>query len=374
MSQIIFDATGLHTCHRTRGIGRYVKGLLSGFSSLKEKRELGIPITVLRSGEFEEDYPFETILYKRNFIGFSNIMYVENKFRLDSQLPKNTLAYHGTAMEGYSKKYPWIATCHDLIPLLHPEKYLPVYNLGGRAFWTSYKGRLKEKAAHIIAISNHVKSTLIENFGFSDQNISVSYHGIDPFWFEKVNEENLREELFQFKEEDYFLFIGGFDPRKNFDILVKAIAKIGAENFPTLVVAGHRPPDVLKRHAELKELENIKVVFLEYLGDQELLFLYRNALALLFPSIEEGWGFPIVEAFASGTPVLCGNFGSMAEASNGLGIYCDVNSQDEISEAMLQIIEGREDQSRRDSRINWAKSLSWEENAKRTVKIYKQFV
>ena len=276
-------------------------------------------------------------------------------------------------MEAMAWRTPSVLTCHDLIPLLLPELYLQ--NVSRKLFWHAYPLWLRTQPQRIIAISHHVKSTLVHR-GIDPQKIDVVYHGISPFWH-PVPPDRAMDQALGLQDRPFFLFVGGFDPRKNFELLLKALDRIPASRRPTLLVAGHRPPDTLAHHATLlaRHFLGPAVRFLEYVDDPGLRYLYARARALLFPSLEEGWGFPIVEAMACGTPVLCANFGSMKESSGGAGLDVDLNDLTQVTAAMERLWEDdvlcTQLAKKGSARVE---TLSWKACASATLEVYKRAI
>jgi len=370
--QILIDCTGLSNCHRTRGVGRYVNGLLSGMLKLKEEGSFKGSVGVFCGQELNLKFVDKQLIFKQ-YTSTAEKMYWENLF-FGSKLIKKSGAsvFHSTSMDGVVRDFPWVATCHDLIPLCYPKDYLPLSSVIGNIFWKRYLSELKINVDQVICISEEVKQVLTNQFNVDESKLSVVYHGLSQFWFSKAKPEEVSPAVKVLKDRGFFLFVGGFDPRKNFDRLAKALVNMNKFNDFQLVVVGHRSRKIKKRHSRLLENLKFQPVFLEYVNDQEMLFLYNNCRALLFPSYCEGWGFPIVEAMASGARVLCGNIGSMKESSLGLGNYVDVFSEEDIARGIESLIDHEDDTNEREKRIEAVRQFSWENCAKETVKVYEK--
>lgn len=340
MLHVTLDATPLDTMHRDRGIGRYAQGLLTGFEQAA-RRDL-LSTTCLTALRLEPpDAPSQamrTRLITRRFTRGIMRMWSENLVRMDAWQPSPTHIYHASSMEGVARKTPWVATCHDLIPMLMPGEYLSSPGTRARrAWWPGYVRALTTRAARVIAISHHVKSTLTAH-GVPEAKIDVIHHGLDPFWSEPAHTRPAAQ-LRALAHEPYLLFIGGYDSRKNFDGLLLSLSLIPASRRPHLLAVGGRSKKERAHTQAVAKASGVRVRFLDYIDDLSLRFLYQHALALAFPSVEEGWGFPIVEAMAAGTPVICADFGSMSEAAAGAGIAVDVRQADALSHAIMHVCE-----------------------------------
>ncbi len=378
LGPVVLDATPLDSGHRTRGLGRYVQGLLEGFAALERKGELPVELILLRSSQGEasaDQLPFETIIYPRLIQSSAAWMSLENHLRLDRVLPPRTALYHGTAMEGISRRFPWLATCHDLIPLLLKGGYLRPWNLPNQLFWRTYARNLRSRADFIVAISHHVKQTLVQNFGCEAGKVEVVHHGLSSFWSRESTASPSSPEVAQLASFPFVLFVGGFDQRKNFDTAVMALDLIPRAIRPKLVVAGVRSPLIKWKHRLLLSRASIEVCFLEYVTDQDLLWLYRRCCCLLFPSREEGWGFPIVEAMAAGAPVICADQGSMKESAGGAAVTVDVASVEECARAVRRLLTN---EALREERIAAGKersaALTWENSARETAQVYRRLL
>jgi glycosyltransferase involved in cell wall biosynthesis len=238
-------------------------------------------------------------------------------------------------------------------------------------FWNNYVQVLREQANRIIAISEHTRGTLIEHFDMDERKIDVVYHGLSPYWSAPADVPTVSERIRKATAVPYILFVGGFDPRKNFPKLIQALWLIPPERRPRLLVAGGRSKSNKKDHARLPRIGQMDVHFLEYISDDDLRWLYSQALCLAFPSHEEGWGFPIVEAMAAGTPVVCADHGSMREAAGGAAITTNVNRVEELSHALSIPIESS---SIRDERVaagrERVQSLTWKACAQSVSDVY----
>lgn len=378
MIRISIDMTSVDSLHRKRGIGRYAQGLMQGFDALAGRGELrGFDLKLLRAPHQDslsvelEHLEFTPI--ERRWLENRAAMWAENLATMDRLLPEGTELYHGTGMEQVTRKTPWIPTCHDIIPLLLSDAYLtgpkaPYH----RAWWLAYLRSLRTHATRVIAISEHVKQTLVDAEVPADK-IDVIHHGLSPYWGEADDAFAPALRLRSLRQEPFILFVGGFDQRKNYDKVLEALATLPEQARPTLAVVGTRGKKEQRLIDAQTSALNVgaSVRYLEYVDDRELRWLYRNCAALIFPSTEEGWGFPIVEAMAAGTCVICADFGSMSEAAAGAAMTIDVNDPTAIAHAMDLVTR---DASRRMSHVELgierARSLGWDRCAGQVLETY----
>lgn len=239
-----------------------------------------------------------------------------------------------------------ITTYHDVVPLKYPQWSHP-------KIVDVHKKRLElveKEVDMVIAVSNTTKKDLMEISKITAEKITVIYEGVDE-QFKPQNEEDVQHFKIKYKlPEEFILAIGGIGERRNLQ-RIKEVTK----NY-NLVITGDTIP---------------------WIPDQELPLLYSSAKVLLYPSLYEGFGLPILEAMATGTPVITSNISSMPEVggpvSAGAVIYVNPNDADEIKRVVREVMESkgiREEMIKKG--FIQAKKFTWEKCAKETVEVYKE--
>ena len=269
-------------------------------------------------------------------------------------------------------KIPVIATIHDPIPLAHPEwttdKYRGLKNV-------LYK-RMGKWADHVITISDFSAEEIHEHFSIPREKISVIPQGVDEECFNRVSEQEKNEVLKRYNlPSEYFVFIGTLQPRKNVTRILDAFLHLPDEiqrKHPLVIIGrvGWNCDDLIVR---LNKLKKSKLVFwLDYVSFTDKYALLQSSLAMVFPSLYEGFGLPVLESFASDIPVITSNITSLPDVAADAAILIDPYSVDDIAHAMLKIATdkilhkqlcelGRE-------RV---KNFSWQKTAEKTAGIYK---
>jgi glycosyltransferase involved in cell wall biosynthesis len=270
---------------------------------------------------------------------------------------------------------PLLATVMDVIPLSHPH----FLKSRSRYFKSALWKKLTQRADRIITISQFSKSEIIQYLGFADHQIDVIPLGVDARYAHRMSDIDKQSALRDLGiQTPFFLFLGSIQPRKNLVRLLEAHAKLPqdlAQQYP-LIIAGKLAWDDGKTLAAIKQAVNEgRAKWLNYITEEQKLCLLQSATALAFVSLYEGFGLPIIEAFASELPVITSNCTSMPEVAGDAAITVDPLNVPQITDALLSLIE--------DSVLaNNLKALgkqrshlfSWEENAKRTLSIYQKMV
>ncbi|NES74634.1 MULTISPECIES: glycosyltransferase family 1 protein [unclassified Okeania] len=256
----------------------------------------------------------------------------------------------------------YIVMAHDLIPLRFPKP-------GSRltAYFKYYIPQVLNQAEHIICNSQATATDITDFFQIPPQKITPIPLGYDS-------------QIFQFLDlptQNYFLYLGRHDHYKNLHRLIEAFAKLPNFSEYELWFAG--PTDntytpTLK--TQIKELGLTKLVkFLDYVPDSELPKIINQAIALVFPSLWEGFGFPVLEAMACGTPVITSNISSLPEVAGDAAILVNPKNVGEITDAMNIIAKDGGERSRLSTlSLARAKEFSWKKTGLATREIIQNYL
>lgn len=237
-----------------------------------------------------------------------------------------------------------VTTYHDVIPLKFPEWSHP-------RIVDVHKRRLKiveKEIDAVIAVSESTKNDLIEISSIPEEKIFVIYEGVE----EKFRPQP-QQKIAEFKEKynlpkEFVLAIGGVGERKNLDRIKKA-----CKGF-NLIISGQSLPYVL---------------------NQELPLLYASAKVLIYTTLYEGFGLPIVEAMACGVPVITSNRSSMKEIATGFALLVDPENIDQMHQQLNKLLT---DENLRNDLITkglkYSKKFSWQEAADKTVEVYQKLL
>jgi glycosyltransferase involved in cell wall biosynthesis len=197
-----------------------------------------------------------------------------------------------------------------------------------------------EESDKIIAVSEYTKDDLINTLSVEKDKVIVANNAINSEDFKNITQSSVKSTLNKFKVEGKFLlFVGTLEPRKNIKNIILAFEKL-ADPTITLVLAGKigwLPKNELEYLNKITN-KNSKVVVTGYISDDDLRCLYIGAEMLLFPSNFEGFGLPILEAMASGTPVITSNLRPMNEIAGNAAILVKPDDILEISQSIKRIL------------------------------------
>lgn len=267
-----------------------------------------------------------------------------------------------------------IVTIFDLIPLLFRD----FHTRFGRREGQLQARRAAERAERIITISNSSKKDIIRLLHIPAEKIVVIplaagglYRRIHDFESIKIFKEkyNLRRE--------YILYVGTLEPRKNIINLLRAYSSLIKEHpdlEEQLVVVGKKGWLYTGIFKEVEELKlGDRVVFTGYVPDEDIVLFYNCARLFIYPSLYEGFGLPVLEAMACGTPVITSNRSSLPEVAGDAARLVDPENVEEIAQAMKEILSDdclRSQMSKEG--IGRARLFSWEKAAQETLKVYEE--
>lgn len=230
-----------------------------------------------------------------------------------------------------------IITLHDVLFESHPEYFSKLFTLRSKILMRLSAGR----SAHVFTVSEYSKKEIIDRYGVTQENISVILNGVDQSKF--YAGDDARDPVISrgLIPREYILTVGRLEPRKNHELLIRAYAKLNTKQ-PLVLVGqkhfGYQHIDKLIEELGLRK----RVLIFEDINDDELPSFYRHANAFVYPTWAEGFGMPIIEAMASGIPVIASNTTSIPEVVGDAGILIDPANLDELVNAMDSILMNRE--------------------------------
>lgn len=270
---------------------------------------------------------------------------------------------------------PLVVTIHDVTTLLVPE-----YNAGLKArLYNGLVGAGARGASHIITDSFASKLDIMDHLGIPEEDITAIYLGVGSEYTPADNSLLDMAVLRKYELPDfYLLYLGGYEIHKNVLNLLYAhtyVAKALGEEYP-LVLAGRKPQEVTERFPDYDDyvrrngLERY-VRWIGYVDEEDKPVLYRNAETFVFPSRHEGFGLPVLEAMASGTPVVASDGGSLPEVIGDAGFAIDPDDPRAMAGAIIATViqDSTAADLRRKGPLQAAK-FTWETTATETLLVY----
>lgn len=393
--RVLIDATPLQTGHRQRGVGTYTRELLRALLALDRDNEYRL---IVHSPERRA--PGEDLLARWNHEASGVEGPVLDPLPANVSLailPRPSLgrltgaASHQLLLPvllqreradlfhspGFVAAFsvpgvPWLCpqplviTLHDLIPLHVPELF---NDKAINRWWYERQGRLARRAAKLICVSKATRQDALRALGARPEQCVVVHEGVDPavFYPRPVGAPPA--------DPPFILFVGGDFPNKNRPVALAAYSRLTQQSsLPhrlVLVGADSRTDSDLVR--QYPGLDLARVERLAQLSQPELARLYRSADVFLFPSMCEGFGLPVLEAMASGTPVITSTVSSLPEVAGDAAILVDPHDIDAVYSSLIDVLTNRVEHERlRAAGLARAAQFTWEAMARQTLAVYRQ--
>ncbi|WP_192347099.1 glycosyltransferase family 1 protein [Algoriphagus sp. Y33] len=287
--------------------------------------------------------------YVGNKMGLGNLL---TPLMLGEEIKKSNadVFYSPSFMPPAFSKIPFIFTVHDLMHLFYYSKLHKIY-------YEQIIARLAKKAQKIITVSHFSKSQLVDILGIPDGLIKVIYNGVDGHFLENNEEYE--------SDRPYFLYVGNRRKNKNLTAMLTAFSNARISDEFMFYLSGN--PD-----SELDALINSlgiqkRVQFLGFIEEQDLPKLYKGAHATLFASLMEGFGLPVIESMASGTPVLTSCTSSLPEIAGGAALCVDPTEVSAIQTGIEKLVDDEVFYVECILKgLERAREFSWEKTAKET--------
>ncbi len=283
------------------------------------------------------NYDIQGCSLKRTPSGINGSLRLSNNLRrffyINTALPYLLERYRTEVLYCPMTEFPFltrqriVVTIHDLHPIYFPQQF----GLSSIYFRTSLR-LLRKRRERIAVPSNFVKTELLKYSGIDPERIDVVYNGYDPSKFRPQDKDNRNGFLSSYSiKQPYILMVGSMFPYKNVLTLIKAFKAIKDKIPHVIVIAGRRdiPHDPLP--------QDERILYIDYVNQTALPYLYAYAEMLVHPSLFEGFGMTILEAMACGTPVISSNGGSLPEVAGDAGLLFEPKDARKLSELILTL-------------------------------------
>lgn len=283
--------------------------------------------------------------------------------------------FHGTNFKMQTTgRYGGVVTIHDLWLDRHPEYST---KLLGQRFSYFRTRRTAQRARLVVTVSEHAAREIHALYGLPETRIRVVPNGVSPEFALRAGSDSVRaaRDKFEMGDRPYILFVGGADPRKNHRTLVRAFARCRQElKDHVLILVG----DAVHRFGSYQD--SVRAEKIEdavrcpgRVSSEDLRLLYAGAAVFVFPSIYEGFGMPVLEAMASGTPVVTSNTTSLPEVAGDAALLVNPESPEDLGTALLRVLRDEPlRQALRAKGLERVKQFTWERTARQTFAVYRE--
>lgn len=268
-----------------------------------------------------------------------------------------------------------VVTFHDMIFFLYPE----MYGRFRQQFFTTMMRLSARRANAILTDSQSTADDLHQILGTPENKIFPVLLACDKH-YQPITDLTQVEQIcanYGLPSNQYFLYVGVLEPRKNIPVLLQALRNLLDHGFKhCLAITGKKGWMFEEIFATVKRLQlDSHVIFTGYIPEEHLPYLYTGCTASIYPSLYEGFGMPVLEALACGSPVITSNISSMPEITADAALLVDPRSVDQLTIAMERMLsdDGLREKMKNQALARSAK-FSWEKTAQETLEIYSSTV
>ena len=363
--KITFDAK--RAFNNKTGLGNYSRSVITSISSILRDDQLFLATPKLNANIFNITKPNVKIIQPNNF---QNHYYWRTK-GINRQLEKLKIdIYHGLSNEiPLQIKTKSIVTIHDLLFLKYPQ----FYNYIDRKIYTMKSRFACKNATKIIATSQETKKDIINYFKIDEKKIQVIYQSCNQVFINHSTSHNYTEFTTKELNDPFILYVGSIEQRKNLIFLLKAINKIKDIKLICVGKKGQYYQKV-KEFINNNQL-NKKVKFLQIKNIEKLAHIYRHSRGLVYPSINEGFGIPIIEGMYSKIPVITSNKSIFKEVGGENSYYFQEDNLDSLIDQIKLIwYDSNARNQRIEKNFEYVHKFNEKKQASQIIKLYQEML
>jgi glycosyltransferase involved in cell wall biosynthesis len=352
--RIALDACTLG--RRRTGDETYIRGLLNGWSAMRPNDlDLHVVTTSVYDGPKNEAFEWH-VVPKSNF-------FVRNFYSVPRLLPQIGVdLYHANYWTRYWDAFPKVVMIHDVAFSAFPHGFKAHETL----LFSALAKRSAQNAKHILTVSEFSKSEIHKHLNVPLEKITVTYNGLDDC-FKPAKQKS--------STAPYILYVGNLHPRKNLVRLIEAFVQLKRERQTDLVlkIVGQKAwlTAEIFESVRTSGLES-SVEFTGYISQEQLVQTYQTATVMVYPSLYEGFGLPVIEAMGCGVPVVTSNSTSLAEVAGDAAELVDGHSADAICQGIWRVVSSQERQNDlRQRGLIRTRKFNWQTTAQKTLEVYR---
>ena len=350
------------------GLGLYASNLIRALDELRDDLRVytsySPPLGALRARIF----PITPLVRpERGLRGhFARIIWVQTALRIRARAAGLGALLNTVPEAILGRRVPQVTVVHDLLPLFFPAEYPRQ-----QYYFRSFVPRVLKSSQVIVADSESTRQDIIQGYRIAPERVTVIYPGYDPV----IYCTNGLDRSPAPAEESYLLYVGNLLPHKNLLNLLDAFAIVRRRRRARLVIRGDGQPAYARAVRERVETLGLAEVvsFQGYAAGSELRDLYARAACLVLPSLREGFGLPVLEAMACGTPVITSSSSSLPEVGGDAALRVDPYEAVDLSDAMYRVLTDAELRlDLRERGLKWVRGFSWRHTAEQMSRLLDQ--
>jgi glycosyltransferase involved in cell wall biosynthesis len=361
---------------KASGVGHYAFALRQALQAYADVKITEYKLQ--KGGVLVNDAPLLTLPAWPGWLGSKSVSWLRGGLKLKKRFASFDIIHATNQTLSWLRLpgKPFVVTVHDIIELLEPQDkkaaFLNKYLLSGIG-----------KADHLIAVSEYTKKSIQDYYHVPGTNISVIHNGIDgqvfyplPDFANTIGYQTLRQDLKLKDQHPIVLYVGSEHPRKNVGVALQAFAQLKAKRPDALFIKVGLPGMAAGRVETLRVADTLgiraAVRFIGKVSSRRLNELYNLADVFIYPSRLEGFGLPVLEAMAAGTPVVCSNASSLPEIAGEAAVMHAPDDVDGFAGSLLAITADADKREQmRQAGFAQAKRFNWEAAAQKTYGVYK---
>ena len=347
------------------GLGLYAINLIRGLDAIRGDLHVYTSCPAALGGLHARIAPATRLARpERGLSGhFSRLLWVQTALRVRARVQSARVLLNTVPEAVLGSSVPQVTVVHDLLPLYFPAEYPRQ-----QYYFRSLVPRVLRASRVVVADSESTRRDVITSYSIPPEKVRVIYPGYDP----QTYSVNGTLPATAANGDSYLLYVGNLLPHKNVLSLLDALAILRRRHPARLIVRGEGQPayaQAVRERVETLGLTDV-VSFRGYAGNRELRNLYAGAACLVLPSLHEGFGLPVLEAMACGTPVITSSSSSLPEVGGDAAVQVDPHDAIELADAMYRVLTSaglREELRARG--LEWAAGFSWRRTAEQMSRL-----
>jgi glycosyltransferase involved in cell wall biosynthesis len=327
--RICIDATSLLL--RSAGVKNYVYHWMRSLQREATEHEITAFPALGHAGELNHEASVLNIWQTIPRIALLHFMNIRGNPAMDWYMQGIDVFHASNQVRNPPRRAMLTGTLYDMTCLLMPENHTP----GNVQAERNFADQVLKRADGLISISHHTKSDAVRLLGLNPDKIKVIYPGVPRGFYDVLHRDIERVAQRYRLTKPYILFVGTIEPRKNINLLLDAYSQLPPDTRDAfdLVVVGP------SGWAEAATIQRLKLVrYLGYVSELDLPGITAGATVFVYPSLYEGFGFPVAQAMAAGVPVITSNVSSLPEVASEGAILIDPRSVAELKSALERLL------------------------------------